>query len=306
MNKNVLTVANKVANTTFTAITTNPQPMFHDTIDVNAAAAQAKAIVTSGLPLVCNRMHACVPLNAIYIDMGYQRESGNSTKLRKNFDIQLMMPIVLSYRDGLLFNIDGNHRAQEFHSRGGTQIEALINFNMTFEDEARCFNRQNSGTTTLKNRDLFKSGQACSASADVDLATICDALNISVAGHTTKQPSDKHLTALADARNISMTLGMDGLVWIFGVMDAAEWFTRDGGCAAVLKALKHAYITGVNEGNLDAYAANLIANLSKTDFKTFKNAATAHLTGMDWRTSIRGTMLEIARGMDIAEIMKPV
>ena len=86
---------------------------------------------------------------------GYQRVLRNKWKeLAKDFDPNVAWPIVASYRDGIHWAVDGQHRVVAAIDRGYTTAECKV-YEWTYEKEAQMFVKFNKIRGTLYAKDAF-------------------------------------------------------------------------------------------------------------------------------------------------------
>lgn len=83
-------------------------------------------------------------LSRLTSGLDYQRVVSDSTvqKLIKNWDPRFLDPIVVSYRDGKYYVIDGQHRVvaiQRMHPDEDVKVRCIVHTGLTYADEAELF-----------------------------------------------------------------------------------------------------------------------------------------------------------------------
>lgn len=95
-----------------------------------------------------------VPVNMIHF-ADYQR-TPNPTQVKAivdNFDPHRTSPIELSYRDGVYWCFDGQHRTAAYKTIGLKSILAQVHYGLTYEDEAYLFAQQNVNKRNISTTD---------------------------------------------------------------------------------------------------------------------------------------------------------
>lgn len=111
-----------------------------------------------------------VELDKMALDMSYQRQERNTVrKIIKNFDPRLLRPLVVSYRDGKYYIVDGQHRYQALKMMGVTKTRCEVFYGLSSKEEAEIFSRQNNNVATLKPIDTFKSNIHIGNPTDIDV-----------------------------------------------------------------------------------------------------------------------------------------
>lgn len=239
-----------------------------------------------------------VNIYALRVDMDYQRDSGPTlSKIHQHWDKNQVGPIILSYRDGELFIVDGKHRRDEAMARGIIFLPAIVHLNWTKEMEAEHFAAQTKAITTIKAADTFKVNLLLGESIDTAIKTACDNYGLKVT--TNRWTKDtKILTALTTARYVVHTAGAECLEWIFNLMDNAKWFTERGAATDKhLRAFCNIYVEGRQYDKLDEYAERLLDAIKNIPPSTIDSFADTRYVYKEIRSAVASLIIDIARGV---------
>lgn len=164
-----------------------------------------------------------VPLAAIKIDPGYQRDTNQTWVADQGaFDANQAATVVLSSREGGPYCIDGGHRVAIARASGATHVNAFVIDRLTKSAEAALFVKLNRARRALKSFDLFKAELA----APLDFPeTTAMVRVVTAAGFQLahKAGSPRAITAIDSVRYIfryggadllSRTLALVGDLWI--------------------------------------------------------------------------------------------
>lgn len=246
-----------------------------------------------GTSKVCN-----VEVDVLSMDMDYQRDSQQKSKrLRQEFDYNKLDPITLSYRDGLLFVIDGGHRIDAAIYNGIHILPACIHEGMTKEEEAERFAEQDRNEVGLRPYDKFKAHLVYSEPIDTAIKTVCDKYGLTVSEKG--KGVDRPMTAIDGCRSIMKSVLFDGaacLDWMFGIMDKVNWLENKAAITKIVDAFRSAYTEAIREDRVEEYTANLIEGLSHINVKHFTGYASVKFPQFDHRMSAKAAMQAIARG----------
>lgn len=167
-----------------------------------------------------------VPVDLMRIDKRYQRAiSAMISQLIKEWDDKKCLFLLVSYRDGVFYIIDGQHRWEAAKARGISHLPCIIFTGLTWQEEARIFAEQNKNITKLTPFDTFKANVACGdisypeIKTDLELKSICDRHGITVQ----KSTRVKTLKSVTRGRDIINQAGAGGLEWIFALIESIHW-----------------------------------------------------------------------------------
>ena len=124
--------------------------------------------IESNLPIrfhTKSKLTSTVKPDDLRVDMTYQRSVSDSrvSSICRNFNQQALGIVTLSIREnGELFIIDGQHRVEALKKmgKGNIQINAIVLFDLTVQDEANLFLIMNDNRTKPKRFDLHKAAYA--------------------------------------------------------------------------------------------------------------------------------------------------
>ena len=130
----------------------------------------------------------------------YQKDLNLSRveKIVKNFDINRMRPIELSFRDGRYYCFDGQHRANAYYLMGYTEIPAIIHYNLTYEDEAYLFARQQDEVGAVNTNHKWKALKEAKDPETMNILRLCKAWGFTVLEKNNKGNNIKCVKTLRD------------------------------------------------------------------------------------------------------------
>ena len=126
-----------------------------------------------------------IAINQLIIDQEYNRiVRKNWCKLRARdeiFDIHIMKPIDVSYRDdGKMYVLDGQNRVEMLKIRGIPKIMASVHYNLTYEEEAILFKKLNENNIRVTSYQGFKALLEAKDSIAIDIVNILAAYQFHV------------------------------------------------------------------------------------------------------------------------------
>lgn len=208
---------------------------------------------------IAGRKFANVPVDQMRIDYAYQRlSSRNMMKIAQNWDMNRCGILVVNYRDGLFFVIDGQHRMQAAQMNGITFLPCEMYSGLTQEQEAALFARQNEYVTKLSPYDVFKANLVIGDEVDTAIAKICEEFNVIIKKGCAKK-GEARLGSITAARNIVQHSGTECLRWIFSTINLCGWSSMHGAyCSSILHAF---YVLYKDHKNRPTAAARMIARV---------------------------------------------
>ena len=200
-------------------------------IAINAErAARAEMIINTTSELWGKRI-AIIPIDLLDVDYSYQRvRSSHVNDIFDNWDDDLCDFLIVSYRDGIFYIIDGQHRYYAALTKGIKNLPCIIMMGLTMEDEARLFVNINLPRKSLNPYDTYKANIANGNESipevkiDMTIKRVCEKYHIEV-----KKSTDNYmcniLRSLTRARNIikSEMLGEICLDWMFKTITESKW-----------------------------------------------------------------------------------
>lgn len=208
-----------------------------------------------------NKLIAEVPISLMRIDDSYQRlVQNNIKKLMRNWNDDECQALLVSYRDGYFYIMDGQHRFVVANVKNISHLVCEVYTGLTREEEAERFAKQNDNITRLTTYDTFKANLVYKEPTDMAIKRICDKYNITVK----KSNCSKNLQSVSHARRIINDGGSGALEWIFSVISDANWedFKQAYG-SDMLDSLY--YAMQMNSNDLVKTKQNLVSALSETN-----------------------------------------
>ena len=174
-----------------------------------------------------------VPVMLMKVDHRYQRpvDSVHVNKISKDFNKRYLNCIIVSYRDGYFWILDGQHRYNAAVIKGITNLTCIILTDLTSQEEAKMFKDLNINHKKPDPYKLFKAnvwnGDKSDPEVviDLEIKRICDKYNIEVkkVGYKT---TGKNLRCLSRARTIVGSPSYDGIAcfeWIIDLLNMTDW-----------------------------------------------------------------------------------
>lgn len=182
-------------------------------------------------------IESLVKVSDLYLDTTYQRlpNEVKVSNIARNFDPDAFGVVICSAReDGIIAVIDGGHRIAALRLLGleNKQINALVYFNLSIEDEARIFTLINQDRTKPKTADIFKAQVAANDTVASGLNDILNRLGLK----PTNAPGNNYIRGIGTVKEI--------------YKNAGERNTYDA-----LYALKEAFGNHSSSFNVDAVTA---------------------------------------------------
>ena len=148
------------------------QEVLHD-VQTQIAAQQA-----SGNPVeTC--YYADVDPRCLDVDYKYQREFKCLPKpLVEDFDKNKLLVIIVNYRGGKLWVVDGNHRRIaaliQWYAQNGIKVKlkAMVYIGETYQWEAAYFKKQEEGKSPMTAAQTYKSGIQCGDPIDTLIESV--------------------------------------------------------------------------------------------------------------------------------------
>jgi hypothetical protein len=131
-----------------------------------------------------------VKVNELMIDYSYQRQQNKAkvAKIARNFNYDALGVIIVSIREsGDMFVLDGGHRIAAMHLLGKSDenINALVYFDLTQEQEASLFVSLNEDRTKPKRSDIFEAKSLGGDKQANDIKNILNSLNLEIGSNPT-------------------------------------------------------------------------------------------------------------------------
>lgn len=182
-----------------------------------------------------------LPVSELRIDAGYQRPLRSKVRrMVQMWNYDLCDVVLVSYRDGKFYVVDGQHRVEAARRVGVEMLACQLLEGLTRIDEARRFVAQNTTASTLSPYDTFGANLLLGDPIDTAIKEICDKWEIKIG--TANIKSIARLGGLKEAREIVKCHGEKAFNWMLCVLHDAHWHLEIGGHSAIiLKALREVY-----------------------------------------------------------------
>lgn len=247
---------------------------------------------------VGNKLIAEVPISLMRIDDSYQRlVQNNIKKLMRNWNDEECQSLLVSYRDGYFYIMDGQHRFVVANVKNISHLVCEIYTGLSREQEAERFAKQNDNITRLTTYDTFKANLVYKEKVDCSIKKVCDKYNISVE----KSNRAKNLKSVSSARTIVRNNGEKALEWILSVISDANWedFTQSYG-GDMLEALY--YTMQMNSNDLVKVKKNLVAAMCETNPVELIGIGNAKYPNYGRRMRLKMIINALAKGESLDDI----
>lgn len=209
--------------------------------------------VMSNTYSICGKRIASVPLTLMRLDMSYQRQlSTTISRLAREFNMDSCDFLLASYRDGVFYLLDGQHRKAAAEILGITELPCIIFTGLTREEEALIFARQNRNVNKLNPFDTYKANLACGDTnipevrTDMEICRICNSYGIEVKRITRNFSNPKTLRSISRARSVVEKNGSPCFEWILSTITSSNWnmctvaYTKE-----IIEMMKNFYVDNV-------------------------------------------------------------
>lgn len=243
--------------------------------------------VMSNTYSICNKRIASVPVMLMKLDKSYQRETNNENiqNLIKNWDNDRCDFLLVSFRDDRFYIVDGQHRYTAAKYKGIEELPCIILTELTREQEARIFSRQNENVKKLTIYDVFKANIANGdvsipeVKIDMEIDRLCKKYGIKVTRANRYTRNEKILRSLSETRRIMRIHGVDCVEWILHTADKTNWKTcPEVTSKQIQEMLKNFYIENkenisywqkVVENVMNSYTPNQIIGCARSDYANY-------------------------------------
>lgn len=224
-----------------------PDPMMSEIVLKNASHGPGGAV------------YAFVPVKLMDIDTSYQRIVYSHWKaIASGWDEYRCGTLIVSYRDGKFYVVDGQHRMLAARSKGVENLHCLIHTGLTPAQEAAIFSRQNDNCKRLSKHDQFRAGVSAGFPVAMAVKQACDAYRVGYRAGEEKYPGN--LSAMDAAMRIMERHEASMLANVFKCIDSLGWhLERNAYSRVVLYALRNVLIKSTVD--VETTIALLIGNL---------------------------------------------
>lgn len=235
---------------------------------ITTEAMLARTVMKNSYELWGKRI-AAVPISLLKLDMSYQRMlSANVKKLLEEWDNKKCQFLLVSFRDDVFYVLDGQHRLTVAQSKGIIDLPCIILTDLTREQEALVFARQNRNVTKLNPFDVYKANLTCGNNAipevcvDMEIARICKKYNVDVKKVGRAQANPKTLRSISRARQIVQCNGSMCFDWILSIITSSQWnMCSESYTKHIMIMLRNYYIE--NASDLKTASAKLLKAFNK-------------------------------------------
>lgn len=201
---------------------------------------------------------------------GYQRPL-NIEKIKKNkkeFNMDRVNPILVNYRDGKFYVIDGQHTLELLIEMGETEGFAKILIGRSLKYESELFYKQDDGNSKVSTWDKFVARVAAEEPIAVLGKKICDKYNISIENRT-RSSFSKPMTlySIRKLDEITKKGGENGLEFTFQTIIELGW---------------HKYDIGFTENILQVFAAYKYCEGNKVNYSKLMGVLGSFETPVDF------------------------
>lgn len=202
-----------------------------DNTKTDGKAEMARSIMDNTYT-ICNKRIASVPVSLMKLDESYQREidKSNIQKLVRDWDNDRCDFLLVSFRDDRFYVVDGQHRYTAADYRGIKALPCIILTELTREQEARIYSRQNENVKKLTIYDVFKANIANGdisipeVKIDMEINEVCKKYGIKVCNNN-RYIKKNTLRSLSATRKIVKSYGAECFEWILNTASKTNWKT---------------------------------------------------------------------------------
>lgn len=286
------------------------------------SAPSAVAATSSGNPLSLTAAQGSAPVILLAIDLGYHRDprkyyvDNRQKGLTENFSLQSMDPLRVSYRDGILWVVDGGRRLMAAIENGYKELPICFVDDWTREKEAEVYAKQNLYRIMLSLGQQHKAGLVAGEEIPKRLEALCAYYGMTICRDSGKN-EDRPFRAIGTAnkilnRSFGDVSGNFAMSWIFSTIDKANWFNcQRFQKAAVSSIFLNAFAAVLDEaektGKRTQYGTNLNRALVQLSPQLIYAYAHVEYPLMSRQGSTNTIMKAIARGtLKAPDILKVV
>lgn len=248
---------------------TNTTNNVNNAVERTDNAILTRAVMQNTYEL-CGKRIASIPIQLLELDETYQRVLTRTVhQLIEEWDLARCNFLLVSYRDGKFYIIDGQHRYFAAKAKGILELPCIILTDLTQSEEALVFARQNRNVAQLTPFDTYKANLACGDASfeevfiDMEIARICDKYHVKVQKVTVNQKDAKILRSLNSARAIVRVQGSECFDWILGMITSTNWnMCPNAYKKEMLRMLKNYYVEHID--NLSVAEESLVRVLNNT------------------------------------------
>ena len=203
-------------------------------------------------------MYARIPLHLL--DKPAWQRTPNMSNVRKiatGWDEPKAQAIIVSYRDGRFWIIDGQHRILAARMRGLEDIFSQIYVGLSVTEEVALFKEQNDYKTVVRSYNKVFAENQIGENPGKD---IFDVLRENNVRHVdAKYAGTGVLTCMATVEAAYKHSGREGIDWVFKTIKALQWSEAKGGYSSkVIDALAKVYRKFSETLNMEEVAQKIV------------------------------------------------
>ena len=187
--------------------------------------------------------HLSIPLVLLNLDAPYQRvRTQNISKMAANWDAHKCKDILVSYRDGQFYVIDGANRCAAAKIAGVHTINCILYEGLTEKDEAKLFAQQDDLKQKVSTVDKFKALLVAENHVAIAIAKLCNEYSVKIRKYNTSDVAV--LTGFSALMHLYEHHGESGLRWVFDVIKQSGWHSVRGAYGStIISSLEYMYET---------------------------------------------------------------
>lgn len=204
-----------------------------------------------------------IPVEMLILEPLYQRvDRGHSKAIAAKWDRRKAGVLLVSYRNGVFYVIDGQHRKTGGELAGERSFTCQVYEGLTIAQEAYIFGSQMEDTRKLTAQERFNAMLVARRQQELDISNICQHYNIVILPmYPSERPVLKGLCAVEKAYHV---YGIECLEFIFSTIKSAGWHMVKGAYSdLMISALRNIYANHRN--NLDWVRTKIAVAIEHTD-----------------------------------------
>lgn len=177
-----------------------------------------------------------IPLHLLSVP-DYQRgEKNKINRIVKEWDELQCDPLIVSYRDGELWIVDGLQRSIAAERVRVGDLMCRIHIGLTKEDEVRIYKNQNRNRAPMITYDNIIADASLGADPGTSVLRICEESGVTLSKASRARIGECGCAAtVVDAYE---KIGEPGLKWVFKMVDTMGWkYVRNGYKKIIINAL---------------------------------------------------------------------
>ena len=230
-------------------------------------------VIVNNAYTIGGKKFANIPVSELVIDHNYQRPLRSKVrKMITHWDYKLCDVVLVSYRDGKFYVVDGQHRVAAATAKEVELLPCQILEGLSLEEEAARFVEQNTSVSILSPFDTFRANLLLGEPIDTAISNLCNKWELEICGTHGMKLAGK-VGCIADTRKIVKTHGIEMLDNIFAALHEAQWnLITAGHSGRVLNALKHTFVEYRDEHSFEEIKEYIVKTIKDKTYRTFMSA----------------------------------